>query len=355
VYAAQSLGADSTIRAAQAVTAIHPQNPRALALVADAYREKGMVNEYVATLMTLQAVDPTNLRIRRTVIEALVAAARTSDAKKLIDEAVQQMPGDPTLNELRWRVYLADKDYAGAARIGEEILATDTATASEAFFDRLTGVYLIIGDTSRAEATAARGVGRFPRNANLRVAHAQTLRMLGRSPQWAAQLDSATRLDPNIDRIWLQLARALLETNAPTDSVIYALRRAAAAGDSASAVGAYGVSVGNTLYRRAVASRKIDDFKIAIGVLSWADSLSSNDTAKFLVGVSHLNVAQLLLQPAEGSVTCAAAQEAATAVNEALILVPRGARAFPEPAAQAMRSLGVLSPAADQAKRTHCR
>jgi tetratricopeptide (TPR) repeat protein len=124
VYNTQKLGADSIIKASEAILAIHPDNRRALAMVADAYNEKKDEEKYIGTLTKLLAANPTDVRLQERVVRALGESGKAGMAKPIIDEAVKQNPGDPSLIRLQWQVYLALKDWKGATTIGEEMIKT---------------------------------------------------------------------------------------------------------------------------------------------------------------------------------------------------------------------------------------
>jgi tetratricopeptide (TPR) repeat protein len=352
---AQKAPPDSIISHAEALLGIDPYNRRALALVADAYHAVGKQDRYIATLLTLLEADSTNLRLVQTVVTSLAAAGQPEKARTLIDAAVRRNPTEAGLKVLQWRVHLAVRDFASAARIGEDVAANDSASADSTFVASLVGAHIAAGDTAGARRALTRGTARFPRNTRLLLMLAQLQRQQGDVAQSVATLDRVVGIDPNIDGVWLQLARGQVEINAPADSIFYSLRRAKAAGDSASIVAGVAVSVANSILRRGSAERSIDLVRQAISVASWADSTAESDNAKFVTGLAYVSLGQMLLPPTRESPTCEDTREAVRVLTQAAILVPRGGRPFPQQTAQAMQALQALAPYADRVQRSTCR
>jgi tetratricopeptide (TPR) repeat protein len=355
IYNGQKLGADSIIKEAEEVLAIHPQNKRALALVADAYNEKHLDDKYIQALTTLLAADPTNIRLQQTVVNALGAAKKPELAKPIIDEAVKQNPGDPSLIRLQYQVYLALKDYKGAATVGEEMVKTDTAAADTAFFARLSGAYLLAGDTAKAAEAVARGVAKFPKNTNLVLTLAQLQRQSGQVQQSIETLHKLLAIDPKADGVWLQIARAQMDMNAPTDSILASLSHAKAAGDSLSTVGVYALGLGQNLYKKANASKAVPDYQEAIHVLAMADSLAPSPQAKFLMGATNLSMGNALLQEASKEKSCEMAKQAQAALTDAQIQLPEGGKFNPQAAQQALGQLTTLSEYPPKMIKAYCK
>jgi len=355
VYNGQKLGADSIIKEAEQVLAIHPNNKRALALAADAYNEKHLDDKYIQALTTLLAADPTNVRLQQTVVNALGAAKKPELAKPIIDEAVKQNPGDPSLIRLQYQVYLALKDYKGAVAVGEEMIKTDTAAADTAFFARLSGANLLAGDTAKAAEAIARGVAKFPNNSGLVLTLAQLQRQRGQLQQSIETLKKALAINPKTDGAWLQIARTQMDMNAPTDSILYSLNQAKAAGDSASQVGTYALAVGQTLYKKAVASKAVPDYEEAIRVLAFADSLAPRPEAKFLMGATNLSMGNALLQQASQEKSCDLAKQAQSALTDAQIQLPEGGKFNPQAAQQALGQLATLAEYPPKMIKAYCK
>jgi len=352
----QKWGADSIIKYSEDILKLHPQNRRALALVADAYGEKKMDEQQIRALTTLLSLDPTNARLTETVVNIIAASGKPEVARPIIDEAVKQNPGDPSLIRLQWRIYLALKEYKQAATIGEEMIKTDTAAADTSFFTRMASAYVLAGDTAKAAELAARGTAKFPQNAGLWMLQGQLARQAGQASQSLIAIRKALALDPKISGANLMIAQAYSEMNQP-DSLMVSLKAAEAAGDSKETIGGMALTLGNKMYREwnAQTPKNPDTAGPILSLLAYSDSVNPSPTAKFLQGVIHLVVGQTLLQSNAQTKSCDVANRASDALTNANLLIGQGAKAFPDQAGQLMTALQQFTPYADNQKKTLCK
>ncbi len=360
VYYEQKLGADSILKVSEEILKLHPTNRRALALAADAYQEKGDDQKYIQTLTTLLAADPTNTRLQQTVVNALAASGNAALAKPIIDDAVKQNPGDPQLIRLQWLIYLNLKEFKQAIAIGEEMIRTDTAMADTAFYERLAGAYAADSQFQKGAEAIARGLQKFPNNPALMTAQLGLLVSAGQLDQALETGRRILAVNPKTPLLNLQLARIYVDRGMP-DSAGQFLRAAVAAGDSAGLVGAYALSVGNSIFRAASADTaakapaKEAQFRNALSLVVLADSLAPSENSKFLRGVVNLSLGQQLLQQASDNKSCDQGRATKDAFAEAQIYVPQGGRAFPDQARQAMSALQTLDGYADRVIKAYCR
>lgn len=352
----QKWGADSIIKYAEDVVKLHPTNRRALALVSDAYGEKKMDEQQIKSLTTLLSLDPTNARLTETVVNVIAASGKPEVARPIIDEAVKQNPGDPSLIRLQWRIYLALKEYKTAATIGEEMVKADTAAADTSFFTRLASAYVLSGDTAKAAEVAGRGTAKFPENAGLLMLQGQLLRQAGQLSQSLVPLRKAVALNPKIEGANLMIAQAFGEMNQP-DSMVAFLKLANAAGDSKETIAGMALTQGNKMYKdwNAQNPKDPDAAKPILEILAYSDSVQATPTSKFLQGVINLVVGQTLLTSNAQTKSCDVANRAADALVNANILIPQGAQAFPDQAGQLMQALQQLTPYSDNQKKTLCK
>lgn len=354
LYTSQKLGADSTIKAAEEILKLHPQNRRALALVADAYGEKKMDEEQIRTLTTLLSLDPTNARLTESVVNIIAASGKPEVARPIIDEAVKQNPGDPSLIRLQWRIYLALKEYKQAAAIGEEMIKTDTAAADTSFFTRIAAAYASDSNFVKAAEWAARGTAKFSQNAQLWMLYAQLARQAGQAPQALEAIKKALALDPKAERATLQMAQIYMEMMQP-DSVLAALAAAQAAGEDKEMIGNMALSHGNTWYKQFTTSSDTTDGKMALKVLGFSDKVNPTTNGKFLLGVTNLRLGQKLLELAGPAKSCELATAAGNAFVEAQINLPAGGKDFPDQTKAALDGLAQLTPYADRQKAAFCK
>ncbi len=352
----QKWGADSIIKYSEDVIRLHPQNKRALALVSDAYGEKKMDEQQIKTLTTLLALDPTNARLTETVVNIIAASGKPEVARPIIDEAVKQNPGDPSLIRLQWRIYLALKEYKQATAIGEEMAKADTAVADTTFFTRLASAYLLSGDTAKAAEAAGRGTAKFANNAGLWMLQGQLLRQAGQGPASLTPIRKALAIDPKLAGANLMIAQSFGDMNQP-DSMVAALTAAEAAGDSKETIGGMALTAGNKMYREwnAQNPKNPDAAAPILAILEFSDKTNPSPTAKFLSGVINLVIGQTLLQSNAQTKSCEIANKASDALTNANMLIPQGARAFPDQAGQLMQALQQFTPYADRQTMALCR
>lgn len=354
VAASQKWGADSIMKIGEEITAIHPENRRALALLADAYGEKKMDDKYVSTLTKLLAADPTNSRLLERVIEAIASTGKFEIAKPLIDEGVKQNPGDPSLTRIQYRIYVAVKDYAGAAAIGEEMIKTDTAAADTAFFTRQAGAYVFAGDTAKALETASRGAQKFPDNIGLWTLVAQFARQTGQMPVALSAIERIVALDPKTPGINLQKAVVMNGMN-QTDQAVEALKAAVAAGDDKAQVAGVANSIAGKLFTqygetkdKAVALRGLE-------VLKVAEAAGPTNATFFLKGALNLQLGVAALQEAQPAKSCELSRQARDYFVEAEINIPKGGRPYAAQIQQLMPTVQQYGQYPDQFIKAYCK
>lgn len=351
----RKFGADSIIKISEEILKINPQNRRALALVADAYNEKKMEDKYITTLTTLLAADPTNARLQETVVNALGAAGKPEIAKPIIDEAVRQNPGDPSLIRLQWTVYRAMKDWKGAAAVGEELVKTDTAFADTTFWQRQIAAYVADSNFAKAFESASKGVAKFPQNTTLLMTQGQLARQAGQGPVAIEAFNKVIAVDPKTPGVNLQIAQIYSEQN-KVEEMLGALRKAVEAGDDKKVAGGMALTKGNAMFKAFQTSKAVADGDAALRVLNAADSLSASETAKFLMGATELTIGQTILTTdAAPNKSCDALKKAQGYLGNAQIHVPAGGRAFPDQAKAMMDGLGQLTAYSDQLGKAVCK
>jgi len=352
----QKWGADSIIKYAEDVLTLHKENRRALALVSDAYGEKKLDEKQIRALTTLLSLDPTNARLTETVVNIIAASGKPEVARPIIDEAVKQNPGDPSLIRLQWRIYLALKEYRQAAAIGEEMVKADTAAADTVFYTRIASAYLLSGDTAKAAEAAGRGTARFPQNTGLWMLQGQLARQAGQASQALVAFRKAVAIEPKTLGANLMIAQAFGDMGQP-DSMMAALQAAEAAGDSKETIGGMALTQGNKLYREwnAQTPKNVDNAPRILAMLAYSDKVNPSPTAKFLSGVINLVIGQTLLQSNAQTKSCDVANKASDALTNANMLIPQGAKAFPDQAGQLMQALQQFTPFADNQKKTLCK
>src|SRR6202171_4734967 len=170
---------DSVIAVAERIRASDPRNIPALRRLITTYRgrldapttaparAKGDTTRLLEALGALAASDPTNIKQVQDVIAEYARLGHANDAVPLVRDLVQNNPGRPQLLNLAWLVYLNAKDFPDAITTGTEMVRVDTAAATADYYSRLAGAYSAMSQPQKASEAAARGVAKFPTEANL--------------------------------------------------------------------------------------------------------------------------------------------------------------------------------------------
>ncbi len=356
IYNSQKLGADSIIAASEALLAIHPENRRALAMAADAYNEKKLEDKYIEALTKLLANNPTDVRLQERVVRALGESGKAQMARPIIDEAVKQNPGDPSLIRLQWQVYLALKDWKAALAVGEEMIKTDTAAADTSFYNALIAAYVTDSQPQKAAEAAARASTKFASNAGFLVAQAQLARRVGQLPQALDAINKAIALDPKNGSNYLQLAQIYTEMQ-QQENALTALRKALENGADKGQVGGMALSQGNVIYRKFNTSKDVNDLEKALPIVMWADSVNKTPLTALLIGAISVQLGQQLMEQANTEKSCEKATRAGDLFTEAQIHLPRAAADQSNQAtvAQLMTALQQLSTFPERQKAAFCK
>lgn len=356
---------DSVLALATEILAIDSTNRVALANAADIYKQQGAMDRAVEAWTNLLAADPTNTRLVEQVVRELGAAGEAPQAKPIIERAVAENPGDPGLVGLAWAVMRAVRDWDAAIKYGEELVQLDTARADTTYFVQLAAAYAADSQPQKSAEALSRGVAKFPTNASLQLARASALRTAGQTQQAIEALRAALAIDPKAGRARLLMGQLYMDMELP-DSALAAIRQGAAAGDDSTALGQAALTFGNQLYRAAnadtVAASKRAGFLQALPFLSLSDSLSANNTTKFLLGVTSFNLGLGYLQDVQReqrarnrAAACSAARTVTDYFNTAQINLPRGAETNAAAVTQLMGLIQQYGPYADQVTRQTCR
>lgn len=322
VLRAQNAPADAQTALSEEILAIDPNSRKALAVAADAYQAGGNTEKANEYLVRLLAAEPNNATLAQRVVDALAASRQYDVAKRIVEQAVTDNPGDIGLMKLRFLILASAGDYLPAIQAGEELVQLDTAVADVQFFTRLSALYLSTAGTEAAKAepserladslmratppdsatamttraasrparlaadslyrlaagTARRGTTKFPREASLWQFQAQALRSAGDIQGSIAAARQALEINPLQPNGWLQVAQAYISLRQP-DSAVVALRSSVTAGDNADIVAAVLSGIGNQLRLAGVAATAKDTsimiLEKALGVLSYSDTVAA--------------------------------------------------------------------------------
>lgn len=359
VLVRQGASPEQQIALADEILAIDPNSRAALAVSADAQQALGNVDKANELLVRLLAGEPTNAALANRVVDALAASRQYDVAKDIVLRAVEDNPGDISLIRLKFLILTAAGDYKPAIQTGEELATLDTAMADVAFYNRLTALYIQDSQPTMAVDAARRGVAKFANEATLWQLLAQTLRTSGQPIEALEASKRALTLNPNIQNGWVLVAQGYLEQQ-QTDSVLSALRSATLAGDNADFIAALGSGIGNQYRVKADSTKDAAGFRLAAQTLQWSDSVAmladsvgmadarrlrqtatpeTRARVKFLLGLTAVQLAQVLANQAAQERSCDLAREADQALITAQIALPAGASFNQNTTVQLMQSI----------------
>jgi tetratricopeptide (TPR) repeat protein len=345
------------LEVAKEITAIDPKSRPGLAIKAQSFRELNMGDSAVVTLTQLLSTDPKNPRLQKDVVDALASLASPKVAKPVIDQAVQDNPGDPDLLKLRWLILLATKDFKEAFAQGEELVKLDTSFADTAYFVKTANAMSADSQFQKSAEVAARGMQKFPNQPDLVYAQVYGLQRAGQLQPALDALDKALAAKVPVENS-STLRITLLKDLGKADEVLPAIKAAIAAGDTAYNLRVLALQAGNEGYRKAAASKDVNDFASAVDVLKYADSVVPNTLkaqAQFLLGATYVSYGAAKLTAADVSKSCPLVKEAKDMFVEAQIMLPKGGSFSPDAMRALMGQVMQLDPAADARVKVYCK
>ena len=352
-FITQKAPADSMIPVLEAVLAVDSMSRPALELLGVAYKQSNQVDKSVQTWGRLIRYYPSDAKLVSEVVNEIAASGRPEIAKPIIEQAVEQNPGDPALTRLLFLIQLASKDWKGATKTGEDLVRVDTMSADTSFFLRLAVAYDSDSQPQKAAETLARGVAKFPSNAALWSTYGQMLRSSGQLQQSLTAIDRAISIDPKVEHGWFRRAQVLVELG-QTDSAFASAKRAVAAGEDRSLVGQLMLVEANKKFRAARQSQQRSDYQEAVRLLTQADSIAPNPTISFLLGASAFSVGDQAARENQKAKSCELAQLAEDSFTTAMIHLPKGAQVQQEASTQLLNAIPQYTKAVEGQKKNYC-
>jgi tetratricopeptide (TPR) repeat protein len=354
--------ADSVVAVANEILKIDPRSRPALTIAYDALKTAGKNAEATDMLLRLVGADPTNARLLEQVVNELALAGEATKAMPFVDQLVRDNPGDPSFLLLQTRVHLAAKDYKGGIAAGEELMKTDTASVTAELITRLAAAASIDSQPQKAAELLARGLAKFPANADLMTMNIAVLQQSGQSQKALESLDKAIASGVKIPGLRTQQAKIYADMNQP-DKAMEILQGAVAAGDSAASVAQMALYASQGLQKAASASKAIADFQKALSFLDF--SIKTNSTPDALLRRTALNLslagayltqaqAQSSQKGAKKADLCATSKAAQDALNVAQTDLPQAGRANAQAAQALAPQLTQFAGYADQFVRLYC-
>ena len=344
---------DSVLTVSERIVAADPRNIPALRHLAEIYQAK---NDPKASqvLTRLMAADPSNEKLREDVIADLVRRGQAATAVPIIEEALQQNPGDPKTLNMAWRLYFAANQFDKALNIGEEMIRADTALADSTYYFRSSAAAASMNNSARAAQIAAQGISKYPTSASLYVVQANALSKAGQNSQALTAINNALRINPKVENGYAQKILILTAMNVP-DSVLNTIRQAQTAGVDKKTLAQLALKMGSDAYKAGNASKARPDLQRAVQFLTLADQLDPSADAKFLAGASAFLIGQSAVTEAQDTKSCALARLAKDSFAAAQENVPAGLPTYPDAAKQLLTAIPQFTPAVDDQIRRFCK
>lgn len=353
------------IAIAEEILAIDPNSRNALAIAADAYQAENQTEQANEYLVRLLAAEPNNAALAQRVVDALAASRQYDVAKRIVDQAVENNPGDLGLLRLRFLILAASGDFKPAIAAGEELVQLDTAAGDVQFWTRLTALYLSDSNSTGAVSAAQRGTTKFPEEASLWQLRSQAERTSGDVVASINSAKKALEINPFQPNGWLQVAQAYMGIQ-QNDSALAALHQATVAGDGADPIATLISSIGNGYRVRGDSLKStdmaasVDTLRLASRLMLLADSVAqladevgppdarrpravapaeTKARVKFLVGFTSVQAGVVFATAAGQQRSCDLAKEADEAFVNAMIALPQGASFNQAAAVQLLQSV----------------
>jgi tetratricopeptide (TPR) repeat protein len=350
----QKAPSDSLIPVLEGVLAADSTSRPALELLGVAYKQSNQIDKAVQTWGRLIRYYPNDAKLVSEVVNEIAASGRPEIAKPIIEQAVEQNPGDPALTNLLFLIQLASKDWKGATLTGEDLARVDTAASDTSFFLRLAVAYDSDSQPQKAAETLARGVAKFPNNAALWSTYGQMLRNAGQLQQSLTSIDRAISIDPKVEHGWFRRAQVLVELG-QTDSAFASAKRAVEAGEDKNLVGQLMLVEANKKFRAARQTQQRADYQEAVRLLTQADSIAPNPTISFLLGASAFSVGDQAARENQKAKSCELAILAEDSFTTAMIHLPRGAQVQQEASTQLLNAIPQYTRAVEGQKKNYCK
>jgi tetratricopeptide (TPR) repeat protein len=372
-----SAPAASVLEVAEQVLTADPQSFHAIESAAISLDSLKRRDAAADMWLRLAGTDTTNLELSLRVINALMMGGSAKRAEPFVLRLSDSDRENLQLAQQKWRVTFETKNWVRALEAGELMVKRDSAARGDStFWLRLATAYRNTNRPFKAIETLAyavntfpndprlyslytqyvkteadtvlpRGLGLFPKSADLQALNAKELRTRGKLAEAVEASRKAIELDSTMSQGELMVAQLEIELGRP-DSALSALRRALTRGEDSSMVAQFALSKGNTLYRAANGTHLSNDFGLALRFLSFADSVRPSVQSTFLMGATALGLAQAALTEApkltDKVESCRLAKLGGEMVPLARTGLQAGAEAYGDAAKQSLDYLTQLEP-----------
>jgi tetratricopeptide (TPR) repeat protein len=283
---------DSIISAANSLLSVDPTSIQALALAADAYKKKGDTDKSIEYSLRIYRADPSNQNIAQSIIQELATSGAPDKALPIVDELLKDNPSDPQMLRTKWLLLLGAKRYKEALATGEELVKSDTAAASLDYFTRMGAVATLDSQPQLASQVYARGVQKFPNDAQLQLAYAQSLARSGQLQQALAAAQRAVKINPKIENGsgYLYVLGLQVQLN-QLDSAKATAPLAIANGADKEKISQTLLAVVAPAVKKANETKAREDWEAALKTAQDVDAIAAGPATKYFMGLSAFQIA----------------------------------------------------------------
>ncbi|HKW47749.1 MAG TPA: hypothetical protein VJN70_09900 [Gemmatimonadaceae bacterium] len=353
-------GPDSVLRVAEDIMKVDSINTLAMRNAVDAYMAKATPADSakaVQVMVRLGRLDPT---VRQSLLGMLGAMNKPELALPMVNEMLQDNPGDPQLLRMRFLLLASAKDYKKALAAGDDWMKADTAAATADLYTRLIAIASADSQPQLASQFAARAVQKFSTNADLYMLYAQTLRKSGQLQQSLDAAKRAVELNPKVESGVQFVIVTYGDLKQPDSAMAFARRAVTGGADKATVSQSLLPIVGVALRAAQDTVGKDDAAKRAAWmnvyqISSTIDSIAPSAQLKLYSGIASFQVGLNALQGLNKSRSCADAQLADDMWSASQIALPQGAAADKNTAATLMGAIQQYYPNIAPAKKQLCK
>jgi len=285
---------DEIIAVANESLAQDSLNATAAAFAADAYSAKNDTANAIKMMLKVYKADPTNSTVATSLVTSLVQSGNPQQAIPIIDDMLKENPYDASMLRTRWLLLLNAKQYKEALAAGEAMIKADSTLATADFFTRMAGTAAADSNAAAASQYLARGAQKFPGNAELQLANAQTLMRAGQLQPALLSAQKAAAADPKGGG-WPYVVSLQAQLNQP-DSAVASAKQAIAAGADKNMVGTALLAVVSPALKKAQETKDRADWEAEYRLAAMADSIAPTPATKFFTGFGAFSIGVDALQ-----------------------------------------------------------
>jgi tetratricopeptide (TPR) repeat protein len=331
---------DSVIAITKVVLDLDKVSRMAYQFQIDAYKQLHDTTNLVPALLGYMNSDPTNSNLREQVIFEVIQLGKAAMAVELAASLVKENPTDPGNLKTYWIVLRASKNFKESVKIGESLVASDTAAADTSYFQRQIQDLVTDSNYTKAAAMAGTASSKFPKRTDFLIQKAQNERRTGQLPAAKSTIERALQIDPKIPGGNMLVAQISNDLGA-TDDAIKAVKADVAADPANKDRDAqYLLQMGQLAYKAFTTTSKTpENYKKAMDYLKASDEVNPTAAAKFYSGVAAFAMLQIQFETLPQSRAC----DDFKAANDLLTLISvnmmQGGPVQPAAAAQILGGL----------------